>query len=429
MGSELLLKPSAGGATSSTAQAVGNIIVSVVGTGVLGLPYAFRVAGWFVGSISVTIVGLATYCCMLKLVECRNKLSSSLSLSSEDESIEITYGDLGHKCLGWSGRFLTESLIVIAQCAGCMAYLVFIGQNLSSIFINHGLTFSSFMLVLVPLEILLSLIRSLSSLAPFSIFADICNGIAMTFVLKGDVEQMVRGGFAALGQRKAVTSSIRKVPFAAGVAVFCYEGFGMTLALEASMRERTKFSLTMALSFLGITVAYVCFGMLGYLAYGDDTKDIITLNLPDDWSAIAVQIGLCLGLAFTLPIMMHPIHEIVEGKLWGSSLGLLQQFHDDNGGSQKLRVLGTYIGRAALVVGLAVVAACVPGFGVFVSFVGSSMCGLISFVLPAYFHLRLLGSSLSLRQRASDYLFLLSGVLFAFYGTCDVIVGISKTGL
>jgi solute carrier family 36 (proton-coupled amino acid transporter) len=31
---------------ATPAQTLGNIVVSIVGTGVLGLPYAFRTAGW-----------------------------------------------------------------------------------------------------------------------------------------------------------------------------------------------------------------------------------------------------------------------------------------------------------------------------------------------------------------------------------------------
>lgn len=54
--------------TATSAQTLGNIIVSIVGTGVLGLPYAFRMAGWIVGSLGVAIAGLATFYCMLLLV-------------------------------------------------------------------------------------------------------------------------------------------------------------------------------------------------------------------------------------------------------------------------------------------------------------------------------------------------------------------------
>jgi solute carrier family 36 (proton-coupled amino acid transporter) len=54
--------------TATSAQTLGNILVSIVGTGVLGLPYAFRVAGWLTGSLGVAIAGLATFYCMLLLV-------------------------------------------------------------------------------------------------------------------------------------------------------------------------------------------------------------------------------------------------------------------------------------------------------------------------------------------------------------------------
>jgi solute carrier family 36 (proton-coupled amino acid transporter) len=54
--------------TATSAQTLGNIIVSIVGTGVLGLPYAFRVAGWVTGSLGVAISGLAIFYCMLLLV-------------------------------------------------------------------------------------------------------------------------------------------------------------------------------------------------------------------------------------------------------------------------------------------------------------------------------------------------------------------------
>lgn len=53
---------------ASKLQTLGNIIVTVVGTGVLGLPFAFRIAGWVAGSLGIAIVGISTYYCMLLLV-------------------------------------------------------------------------------------------------------------------------------------------------------------------------------------------------------------------------------------------------------------------------------------------------------------------------------------------------------------------------
>ncbi|WRX25215.1 Amino acid transporter [Theobroma cacao] len=416
-----LINPPPSTATDGNAsklQTIGNIIVSIVGTGVLGLPFAFRIAGWLAGSIGVILAGLATYYCMLLLVQCRDRLASEKELPGT-----TTYGDLGYRCLGRPGRYLTEFLIFISQCGGSVAYLVFIGQNLASIVKGHGLTIASYIFLLVPIEIALSWIGSLSAFAPFSIFADICNVLAMGFVVKEDIQQAIGGDFL-FRDRKAITDNIGGLPFAGGMAVFCFEGFGMTLALEASMKERRTFPKVLAMAFTWITLVYVLFGIFGYMAYGDETKDIITLNLPKNWTAIAVQIGLCLGLVFTFPIMVHPVNEILEGKLKKNLW--LQKLHDNDAESSLTRLgkFGICISRAVLVIGLAVLASFVPGFGVFASLVGSTVCALISFVLPASFHLTLLGSSLSFWQKALDFCILLCGLLLAAYGTYNTIVGV-----
>lgn len=395
---------------ASRLQTLGNIIVTVVGTGVLGLPFAFRIAGWLAGSLGVAIVGLSTYYCMLLLVLCREKLAS------EEPLVEAsTYGDLGYRSFGTPGRYVTEVIILVAQCAGSVAYFVFIGQNLYSVFQDLGLSMASYIFMLVPLETGLSWIGSLSALAPFSIFADVCNILAMGIVVKEDIQKAVGEGFS-FRQRTAITSNIGGLPFAAGMAVFCFEGFGMTLALENSMQERRKFPRLLAQTFGGITLVYILFGFCGYMAYGEETRDIVTLNLPRNWSSLAVQVGLCVGLAFTLPTMLHPINEIVEGKL--------KVNHRNNNDSTGLGNIGKYISRAIVVVGLAVVSSFVPEFGVFASFVGSTLCAMISFVLPATFHLKIFGSSLPIWQKVLDSIVLLSGLFFAVYGTYNTIIGI-----
>ncbi|KAJ3694699.1 hypothetical protein LUZ60_000076 [Juncus effusus] len=391
-----------GGAT--WVQTLGNIVVSIVGTGVLGLPYTFRVAGWLAGSLGVATAGLATFYCMLLLIECRDKIQES---EAEQSTNHYTYGDLGKKAFGLIGGFLTELLVLVSQAGGSVAYLVFIGQNLSSVFSSPPSLF--IFTVLLPLQILLSFVRSLSSLSPFSIFADLCNVVAMAVVIKEDFEFFDH----PFGNRNAF-NGFWGLPFAGGVAVFCFEGFTMTLALEASMAERSKFKWVLAQAFVAITSTYVFFGIFGYLAYGDETKDIITLNLPNNWLTAAVKIGLCIALSFTFPIMMHPIHEIIEGKLHS-----IPRFQTSN----FLNSIILHLSRIAVVGLLALLASFIPGFGSFVSFVGSTVCALLSFVLPAIFHLTFMGSCIGIFRKVVDYGILIVGLVFAAYGTYDAIVG------
>lgn len=53
---------------ASIARTVGNIFISIVGAGVLGLPYTFRRSGWVVATVSVVSAACLTYHCMLLLV-------------------------------------------------------------------------------------------------------------------------------------------------------------------------------------------------------------------------------------------------------------------------------------------------------------------------------------------------------------------------
>ncbi|KAE8700912.1 Amino acid transporter ANT1 [Hibiscus syriacus] len=156
----------------------------------------------------------------------------------------------------------------------------------------------------------------------------------MGFVVKEDVQQAVVGKFSF---RDREAFNLGGFPFAAGMAVYCFEGFEMTLALKQSMRERKIFPKVLSISFAWITVVNILFGTFGYIVYDDDTKDIITLNLPNDWTSIVAQnlfnptcgaeivtyriCGLMAtgwhvpGLVFTFPIMVHPVCEILEGTL------------------------------------------------------------------------------------------------------------------
>ncbi|KAG1363304.1 amino acid transporter ANT1-like [Cocos nucifera] len=405
-------KSGGGGGGATSAQTLGNIVVSLLGTGALSLPYAFRVSGWLSGSLGLAAAAAVVYYCMILLIKCRNKLEEE---GDKDGRVQIqTYGDLGAEAFGVPGRCLTEVLVLISYAGTAVSYLFFMGENLSSVFSSYAISPSAFVFVLLlPLEAALSFIRSFSVLAPISVFADACNVLAMAVVLAVDVRQL--GKPSEKAERSAYNGAW-SLPFAGGVAVFCFEAFGLTLSLEASMAERRKFPLVLLQAFLGIGVAYISFGVLGYLAYGDDTNDIITLNLPSNW--LASIVGLCIALAFTFPMTIHPVHEIIENKLDSSEW--FQKLCHNLPGRNWLELQAV---RLLIVVAVAFLATSVPGFAILISFTGSTVCALLAFVLPSTFHLKLMGSSLTPLQRVLDYIILGIGLVFAGYSIYSAVSG------
>merc|ERR1719211_676429 len=105
----------------------------------------------------------------------------------------------------------------------------------------------------------------------------------------------------------------------------------MILSLEESIAEdlRSSFKKFFVSTIIGITTLYIIFGAAGYLSYGPETKDIITLNLPAnaglDFSVI-IKGCLCFSLFFTYPIMMFPVTSILEKKMAISSGSVLAMF-------------------------------------------------------------------------------------------------------
>ncbi|CAN6297279.1 unnamed protein product [Urochloa humidicola] len=181
------------------------------------------------------------------------------------------------------------------------------------------------------------------------------------------------------------------------------------------MSDRTKFRHVLFHAIAGVTAVYACFGAAGYIAYGDATMDIVTLNLPNTWSTAAVKSAMCVALALTFPIMMHPIHEIVEARL----LGWLRRKQRGGGGGGVVERVALQASRVAVVAALCAVACFVPAFGSFASLVGSTVCALLSFVLPALFHLRVAGARAT--KRAVDWAILVFGLAFATHGLYAVV--------
>ncbi|BBN18878.1 solute carrier family 36 (proton-coupled amino acid transporter) [Marchantia polymorpha subsp. ruderalis] len=389
----------AGTGRASTFKTYFNIIISIVGAGVLGLPYTFRTSGWAVSAACVTGSAILSYYCMMHLVKCREQLQK------QGHRFVHTYGDLGDAAFGNWGRQFVDVMVLISQSGCCVAYMIFVGRNVASAFTGDVAQYGLVIALLFPLEVLLAWVRSLAGLAPFSIFADVCNVLAMAIVVKDDVRDV-----AGLDHIKALTSW-SAMPFAMGVAIYCYEGFGMTLTLHSSMKKPEQFGRTLGIAFILITSLYLSFGFIGYLAYGDETQDIITLNLPNDWTTIAVKLGLSVGLFFTFPVMLYPVHEIFERKLLRSS------WFQKHAGSPVLETVGCNAVRGLIVLGIACVAVMVPGFGVFISLVGSTVCAMLAFVVPALLHMQVFWDSSGPLVRAGDFALIICGVLFSIYGT------------
>ncbi|KAK7379689.1 hypothetical protein VNO78_34378 [Psophocarpus tetragonolobus] len=381
---------------SSKFKTFANIFISIVGSGVLGLPYSFKKTGWVTGLFMLFLVAFLTYHCMMLLVHTRRKLHYSNVGSPKINS----FGDLGFVISGHLGKLCIDVMIVISHCGFCVSYLIFISTTLAFLAggtsawpLFWGLTPKVlFLWGCFPFQLGLNAIPTLTHLAPLSIFADFVDIAAKGVVMVEDV-------FVFMKNRPPLEAfgGWSMFFYGLGVAVYAFQGIGMVLPLESEAKDKEKFGGVLGLGMFLICLLYVAFAALGYFAFGEETQGIITTNLGQGVVSAFVQLGLCINLFFTFPLMMNPVYEVVERRLCDYKYCLCL--------------------RWLLVLGVSLVALLVPNFADLLSLLGSSICVILGFVLPAMFHYLVFKEEMSRSCMLWDWALVGFGLLIAVIGT------------
>jgi proton-coupled amino acid transporter len=148
-------------------------------------------------------------------------------------------------------------------------------------------------------------LRSMSRLAPFSLFADFANILGLFIVFVQDVT------YLPLNHEHITAFNFSYLLYVTSVTVYCFEGVGLILPLESSSTDRKGFPRLLTIVLASITCLMVCFGTLGYMGFGHGTLSPITLNLSGP-TATLVKLSLCTGLYLTYPVMMFPVNTVLE---------------------------------------------------------------------------------------------------------------------
>ena len=367
-----------------------NIIVSFVGAGLLGVPHAFRRAGWLLGSLTLCATSALNIYAMLLLPKVRKRL--------QEQGLECnSYGQMGLLLLGERGEIFVNLCLVVSQMGFATAYLIFIAESVYKAK-RWKVVFGC-----VPGLAFLVQANDMRKLSPFSLLANCANVLGLSAVLYQDWMQLEHPPVPSSKTDDTVRAfQWGGVVFVMAVTLYSMEGVGLILSLESSCRNRAQFPSLLKTVVGSITLFMAFFGTAGYWAFQSGTLAPITLNLGHSRAASLVQGALCVALYFTYPIMMFPIWHIVEHRI-------LELRSEET--CKRLLL------RASIVFVTAMVAYAVPDFGEYLSLVGSSICTVLGFLLPAYFHLKVFGSELSAGEALLSRGLILGGALFAVVGT------------
>ncbi|KAJ5892805.1 hypothetical protein N7504_009496 [Penicillium tannophilum] len=380
--------------TTTVTGAVMLLLKSFVGTGILFLPRAFLNGGLLFSSMVLLGVSLLSYYAFILLVNTRMKVDGS-------------FGDIGGILYGKHMRRIILGSIVLSQLGFVAAYIVFVSQNLQA-FVLAVSNCASFVdlkyLVLLQLVIFLplSLIRDISKLGFTALIADAFILLGLLYIYYYDASTLIGNG----GISDVVAFNPATWSMFIGTAIFTYEGIGLIIPIQESMREPHRFAGVLAGVMVVITLIFLSAGALSYAAYGSATKTVILLNLPqDDKFVNVVQLLYSLAILLSTPLQLFPAIRIMENELFTRS-GKYNPYikWKKNAFRFFLVILCAIIGWAGA-----------DDLDKFVSLVGSFACVPLIYVYPPLLHLR--ACARTRRQVFADIALTVLGVIGCIYTT------------
>lgn len=184
-----------------------------------------------------------------------------------------------------------------------------------------------------------------------------------------------------------------------GTAIFAFEGIGLIIPVQDSMKHPEKFPLVLGLVIMTATVLFILIGTVGYMAYGSSVETVILLNLPQrSIFVILIQFFYSLAIMLSTPLQLFPAIKIIENKVFPKFTRIYVKKADNttnvemrlNSGKVdwKVKWLKNFV--RAIIVSLVCL---VAYFGAdqldkFVSIIGSFACIPLVYMYPPMLHLQ-----------------------------------------
>uniref|UniRef100_A0A7S4RX07 Amino acid transporter transmembrane domain-containing protein n=1 Tax=Ditylum brightwellii TaxID=49249 RepID=A0A7S4RX07_9STRA len=450
------------GATSF--QAALSIAKAVMGAGSFALPWSFKQAGYIAGPVLMFLFMILSVISLKLLVSCRylafelaslrrkakeeinggdhgddeedydhasNKDGGSQRNKEEKIFFASSYVDVAREAFGDAGAFVTYVASVLSSVGVCGSYLVFIASNIASLLHQRtatgggeeGITgnglHAALVLTVLPFAIALSSVKNASHSAVSSLLGDVSVFLGMVVVIayvalygsgeggekEGDDDADL-GSFSnhTPGEGCVGIGTIETIPLAFGSISFLFFIHFLMLPIESSMLKPTDFPKTVSVTMFTCYLISAIFGVSGYWFFGENTEQIVLLNVQGSKFVSCCKILLCIDLIFTYPVVMRPSIEIVERTLSTMALPAIFAtiFSNDcitegvgvgRVCSQEACRLSWWRRLTACVI-LGFIAACagllIPSFALFSGLVGGVCQTFLGFVFPPLMYLQLL---------------------------------------
>lgn len=391
---------------TSTLKTVLLLLKSFVGTGVLFLPKAFHNGGWGFSSLCLLFCAILSYYCFILLIITKDKIGVS------------GYGELGLKLYGNKMKLLILQSIALSQVGFSAAYTVFTATNLKVVidglymYLNPSnddgsqnsggsLSLSFYIWLQALIFVPLALTRNIAKLSGTALIADVFIFLGLIYVYYYSTYYVVTNGIQA---QTMVWFNKSQWSLFIGTAIFTFEGIGLLIPIQESMKNPARFKSTLSGVMVVVTIIFISCGLICYSAFGSKVDTVVLLNFPQDtYSTALVQLLYALAILLSTPLQMFPAIRILEHWTFPSSLS----------GKYNPRVkwLKNYFRTGVVIATIAVAWIGANDLDKFVSLVGSLACIPLIYIHPPLLHFKAFQQE---EHKPNNYVLLLDLLICAF---------------
>ncbi|BFZ24505.1 hypothetical protein BsWGS_27544 [Bradybaena similaris] len=398
--------------TASNMQTLMHLIKGNIGTGILALPIAVKHAGLWTGLIGIISIGVIAVHCMHILI------NSSHILCRRTGSLALDYADVIEICLktgpislrrfSKTARCMVDGFLIFTQFGFCCVYIVFVATNVGRVinqFHPDGPSLRVYEVIVALALIPYVCVKNLQALTPFSVFANILTVTGLLIII-----QYIVQGLPDASTRPSFTS-FEEVPLFFGTAIFAIEGISLVLPLENNMKQPEDFSGWTGILNVGMVATvclYTAIGFYGYLKFGDNVQDSVTLSLPSgDWLYVSVLLMYALAIFISYNIQFY----VPVAIMWPKIKRRLT--------NKRLRKYGEYPFRILLVLVTLGFSLAVPHLDLLISLIGAFASSSLGIILPVVIEI----ITLSVENEKIPKYLIVKNVLIFLFGISGCVIG------
>lgn len=376
---------------------------------IVSFPYAVRHGGYW--AIFAMIL-IAYICCHTGkiLVDCLYERNDA----GQRVRVRSSYVEIAERVWGPGiGGTIVNLAQLIELLMTCILYLVLCGELMEGSFPDSPVDLRSWIMISTAFLLPCAFLQTLRHVSFLSFWN------AVTHLLINAIIIIYCLTLVPQWEPKKVEFGIRLTyfPISLGIIVFSYTSQIFLPTLESNLVDRSKFRCMLYWSHISAAIFKAGFSYVGYVTFGESTKEVITNNLDSRPLKVIVNFALIIKSLLSYPLPYYASVKLLETALYqGPPTTRFSSCIE--GGRLKVWALAL---RLAVVLFTLLMAVSIPHFAILMGLIGSLTGTMLSFIWPAYFHLHIKRHRIPIFIKCFDIFIIVIG---CFCGLIGILCGI-----